>query len=199
MCKGDYGRIHNDAPRSDRPPAMTGNELRNVFANPRTPMTATAQALGCLTAAVSRGIKHHGGVSYSIRNRPMLTDTTKNKCLVCVTCLLAQKWRDIIFFYSDEKNWDVDPVFNRQNDRVMSFSEPDLDDLTVPTTKHPAKVMMLMRPRPAPLGMTASMPWPTPWTRPGPPWWPITWDMSARGSGTAYVPWSTRAAVILID
>ncbi len=73
----------------------------------------------------------------------MLTDNTKNKCLVCATHLLAQKCHGIIFFYSNLKNRDIDPVLNRQNDRFVSFSEPDLDNLTVLTTKHLAKVMML--------------------------------------------------------
>ncbi len=143
MRKGDYGRIHNDARRSGRAPAMTGHELCNVFANPRMLMTVAVRALGCSTATVSRGVKCHGSIFYRIRNRPMLTDTTKNKRLVCVTRLLAQKCRSDIFFYSDEKNWDVDPAFNRQNDRFVSFSEPDLDDLMVLTTKYLAKVMML--------------------------------------------------------
>ncbi len=38
MRKGNYCRIHNDTPRSGRPAAMTGNELCNAFANPRTPV-----------------------------------------------------------------------------------------------------------------------------------------------------------------
>ena len=48
-----------------------------------------------------------------------------------------------IVIFSHEKTFSVDPVVNKQNDRIVSFGQ-DISELrNVSTTKHPASVMML--------------------------------------------------------
>ena len=48
-----------------------------------------------------------------------------------------------ILIFSDEKTFTVDPVINKQNDRVVSFGQDISTVRYVTTTKHPASVMML--------------------------------------------------------
>ena len=48
-----------------------------------------------------------------------------------------------MLFFSDEKTFTVDPVINRQNDRVVCFDETPEKIRHLSTTKHPASVMML--------------------------------------------------------
>ena len=45
--------------------------------------------------------------------------------------------------FPDEKTFTVDPVFNRQNDRVVCCGNDVFNHQRVSTTKHPASVMML--------------------------------------------------------
>ena len=48
-----------------------------------------------------------------------------------------------IFIFFDEKTFTVDPVFNKQNDRVVAFGNDISEHHRVSTTKHPASIMML--------------------------------------------------------
>jgi len=49
-----------------------------------------------------------------------------------------------VMVFSDDKTFSVDPVFNKQNDRFVSFSGDDRVGLFhTSTTKHPASLMML--------------------------------------------------------
>ena len=48
-----------------------------------------------------------------------------------------------ILVFSDEKRFTVDPVFNKQNERVATFGKDISEIRKVSTTKHPASVMML--------------------------------------------------------
>ena len=48
-----------------------------------------------------------------------------------------------ILIFSDEKRFMVDPVFNKQNDRVATFGKDISEICKVSTTKHPSSVMML--------------------------------------------------------
>ena len=47
----------------------------------------------------------------------------------------------VITIFSDEKTFTVDPVFNRQNDQVVSFGEVSDEHRYMTTTKHPASVI----------------------------------------------------------
>ena len=46
-------------------------------------------------------------------------------------------------FFSDEKTFTVDPVVNKQNDRIVSFGQNISELRNVSTTKHLSSVMML--------------------------------------------------------
>ena len=48
-----------------------------------------------------------------------------------------------IVIFSDEKTFTVDPVVNKQNDRIASFGQDIFELRNVSTTKHPASVVML--------------------------------------------------------
>ena len=48
-----------------------------------------------------------------------------------------------MIFFSDEKSFTVDPMINKQNDRVVSFGQDISSHLHSSTTKHPASLMML--------------------------------------------------------
>ncbi|QQP52487.1 Putative transposable element [Caligus rogercresseyi] len=50
---------------------------------------------------------------------------------------------DRVVFFSDEKTFTVDPVYNKQNDRVICFGNVSNVIRSVSKTKHPASVMML--------------------------------------------------------
>ena len=48
-----------------------------------------------------------------------------------------------ILVFSDEKTFTVDPVFNKQNDHIVTFGKDISEICKVSTTKHSASVMML--------------------------------------------------------
>ncbi|QQP48999.1 Putative transposable element [Caligus rogercresseyi] len=50
---------------------------------------------------------------------------------------------DRVVFFSDEKTFTVDPVYNKQNDRVICFGNVSNVIRSVSKTQHPASVMML--------------------------------------------------------
>jgi hypothetical protein len=96
-------------------------------------------------ATVSRAVKKEGGKSLRCVERPLLTDRMRDqrreRCRRLLNDLKSHGNRILIF--SDEKTFTVDPVFNKQNDRVVSFGQDVSKVRYVSTTKHPASVMML--------------------------------------------------------
>ena len=48
-----------------------------------------------------------------------------------------------LLIFSYQKFFTVDPVFNKQNDRVVKFGNDVSEQCRVPTTKHLASIMML--------------------------------------------------------
>ena len=96
-------------------------------------------------ATVSRAVKSEGGKSLMRLKRPLLTSTMAKKrqerCTRIFNDLKSHGNRVIIF--SDEKTFTVDPVINKQNDRVVSFGQDISGVRYVSTTKHPASAMML--------------------------------------------------------
>ncbi len=205
MDKDNYGRIHNDTPRSGRRPAMTGNELCNTFANPRTPVCELQWARlgrpdGANDQAPSQGHDAwHCGL-HGWYHAVILVPKGDQGHICWVHGRLGY-----VILWMRQVAGDHPFVFQQDGASIHTakiiqhFLRDELgSDFFWPKSSSPppshriwtpwiTPSRPLWRPRPAPLGMIALMPWPTPWTRPGPPCWPIIWDVSAKGSGTTYM------------
>eukprot|EP00095_Tigriopus_kingsejongensis_P001128 snap_masked-scaffold1099_size62903-processed-gene-0.6 protein:Tk01128 transcript:snap_masked-scaffold1099_size62903-processed-gene-0.6-mRNA-1 annotation:"kinesin-like protein kif3a isoform x2" len=140
------GQDLGDKPRSGRPVKLWPEAGQAVFtANPRMTMTSLAKNTNVSKATVSRAVKKAGGKSLRLVERPLLSqrqqDLRLERCGTLLNSLKHHKRR--VIFYSDEKTFTVDPVINKQNDRVICFGKEDYNIRNVSTTKHPASVMML--------------------------------------------------------
>ncbi|XP_040563657.1 uncharacterized protein [Lepeophtheirus salmonis] len=118
------------------------------MANPKTSMTKVAEDMNVHKATISRAVKEVGGRSLRMIERPLLSQLQRDKrlkrCKVMLNDIKHAPASRIIIF-SDEKNFTVDPVFNRSSDRVVAFNvnRDMVKELrTIPTVKHPASVMM---------------------------------------------------------
>lgn len=143
------------APRSGRPrTARTRTVMakmeQSIKANPAMNIADHARRLAISRSSASRIMAEIGGKSLRRIERPLLTEQMMEKRLVRVRILLndlkhAPAKR--VIFFSDEKTFTVDPVFNRQNDRFISVKSMNnaMEDPRqyVRKTKHPASVMML--------------------------------------------------------
>jgi len=135
-----------DRPRSGRPQIIQRKNVRKAFLkDPTLKMTEFAKKKKISVATVSRAVKSEGGKSLKRLKRPLLTPAMVHKrherCSRLLNDMKSHGNRVVIF--SDEKTFTVDPVINKQNDRVVSFGQDISDVRYVTTTKHPASVMML--------------------------------------------------------
>ena len=135
-----------DRPRSGRPQKIRRETIKKAFENdPELKMTRLAQKKKISVSTVSRVVKSMGGKSLRRFKKPLLSAAMIQKRLDRSTRLLndLKSHGNRILIFSDEKTFTVDPVFNRQNDRVVSFGNDVSNHQRVSTTKHPASVMML--------------------------------------------------------
>ncbi|QQP48865.1 Uncharacterized protein FKW44_009318 [Caligus rogercresseyi] len=95
-------------------------------------------------STVSKAVKAAGGRSLRKVERPLLTqrhrDLRLDRCRRILSDLKHNG--DRVVFFSDEKTFTVDPVYNKQNDRVICFGNVSNVIRSVSKTKHPASVMM---------------------------------------------------------
>ena len=108
-------------------------------------MTKLAKRKKISVATVSRAVKSEGGKSLRRFKKPLLTTAMvqkrRERC-----CHLLNDFKshgNWIIIFSDEKTFTVDPVVNKQNERVAGFGKDTPEVRNVSTTKHPASVMML--------------------------------------------------------
>ena len=96
-------------------------------------------------STMSRAIKNGRGKSLRLLKKPLLNRLIIQKCLERSTCFLndMKNHGNRILVFSNEKRFTVDPVFNKQNNRVATFGKDISEICKVSTTKHPASVMML--------------------------------------------------------
>ncbi len=132
---------------SGRKASLDADDLKAAIeADPTKALCTHAKELGVAHTMVVRTVAKLGGKSLVRLERPILTTRMKETHLQRCQGLLnnmksAAAGRVIIF--SDEKTFDVDPVYNCRNDRYVSFGEVDEEVRTVTTTKHPASAMAL--------------------------------------------------------
>ncbi|CAB4068553.1 unnamed protein product [Lepeophtheirus salmonis] len=134
------------SPGADRKPTVSTRQVKPVFKRtPNRSIADMARKMGTSRSTVSRAMKRAEGKSVRRTERPLLTERQREVRLGRAKKILndikSSSGRIIIF--SDEKTFTVDPVFNRQNDRVGSFGDVQDKHRYVATTKHPASVMML--------------------------------------------------------
>ena len=94
---------------------------------------------------MSRAVKSERGKSLRRLKKPLLSTAMVQK--------RRERYRHLpndfkthgnwIIIFSDEKTFTVDPVVNKQNERVVSFGKDISEVCNVSTAKHPASVMML--------------------------------------------------------
>ena len=115
------------------------------MARPTMSMAEFAKKKSVARSTVSNAIKAAGGKSKRYVERPLLTQGQQDLRLERCQRLLNDLKRscDRVIFFSDEKTFTVDPVINRQNDRVICFEDTPDELRYTSTTKHPASVMML--------------------------------------------------------
>ncbi|QQP57474.1 Uncharacterized protein FKW44_002481 [Caligus rogercresseyi] len=133
-------------PRSGRPVKIRPNQVKTAFeAMPTMKMSELAKKKSVDPSTVSKAVKAAGGRSLTKVERPLLTqrhrDLRLDRCRRILSDLKHNG--DRVVFFSDEKTFTVDPVYNKQNDRVICFGNVSNVIRSVSKTKHPASVMML--------------------------------------------------------
>ena len=106
-----------------------------------------ARELGISRTSVRRILKNDLGLhAYKIQNEPMLTDEHKVKRIQFANWIRTnfRKEDTMKILFSDEKMFDIDGVYNSQNDRIwaVSRSEADIKGGTRQKRKFPQKVMV---------------------------------------------------------
>ena len=135
-----------DRPRSGRPQVISQEAIKKAFENdPCQKMTRLAQKKKISVSTVSRVVKKMGGKSLRRSRKPLLSAAMVQKRLERSTLLLndLKDHGNRVLIFSDEKTFTVDPVFNKQNDRVVTFGNDVSEHRRMSTTKHPASIMML--------------------------------------------------------
>ncbi len=121
--------------------------IRTFWNNPLKTMTSVAEKFHVNQSTISRVVKAANGKSLVRQKKPMLTKKMQqnrfNRAKILLNNLKSAEKGRVIFF-SDEKTFTVDPVFNRRNDRYIRIGKSAVQSCRyVSTTKHPASVMML--------------------------------------------------------
>ena len=133
------GETLKDRPRTGRPRVVKTETIRKAFENDSTlKITRLAKKKKISVSTVRRAVKVEKGKSLKCVKKPLLTAAMKQKHLQRGNRLLndlKNHWNLIVIF-SNEKTFTVDPVVNKQNDRISELRKES-------TTKHPASVMML--------------------------------------------------------
>lgn len=140
------GESLKDRQRDGRPRVVKTKSIKKAFQrDPTLKMTHLAKKRGISESTVRRAVKIEGGKSFKLVKKPLLTPGTKQKRLDRAKLLLnnLKNHGNRVVIFSDEKTFTVDPVMNKQNDRVVSFGQDVSEYRYVSTTKHPATVMML--------------------------------------------------------
>ena len=135
-----------DRPRSGRPRAIDPAIVKTAFLkNPTMKMSELAKKKKISKLTISRADRSQSGKSLKRLKKPLLTNgmifKQKTRCKKLLNDIKSCGNR--IIFFSDEKTFTVDPVINKQNDRVVSFGQDISSHLHSSTTKHPASLMML--------------------------------------------------------
>ena len=135
-----------DCPQLGRPQAIKRETIKKAFENNLTlKMTKSAQRKKILVSTVSRAIKNGRGKSLRLLKKPLLSRLMIQKHLERNICLLndLKNHKNRILIFTDEKTFTVDPVFNKQNNCILTFGKDISEICKVSTKKHPASVMML--------------------------------------------------------
>ncbi|XP_059097951.1 uncharacterized protein LOC131892185 [Tigriopus californicus] len=135
-----------DKPKSGRPTKLTPEAVMNAFkAKPDMPMSMMTKKKGVSTSTVSKVVKSAGGKSLREVEWPLLSKGHQEvRVQRCGRLLNDLKHHgDWVIFFLDENTFTVDPVFNKQNDRIICFSKDQASIRNVTKTKIPASVMML--------------------------------------------------------
>lgn len=139
--------------RGKRTPAFVKRLQTAIVKAPTKSIRKHAQALKVSERTVRRAVTEDlGGRSMVRRHVPLISEKARkareDRSRALLTALKHSNAGHIIFF-SDEKNFCVDPVRNRQNDRFIRLGGPGSEG-DVPTasrfitkTKHPASLMFL--------------------------------------------------------
>ena len=108
-------------------------------------MTKFGQKKKISVSTVFRATKNGGGKSPRLLEKPLLSRLMIQKRLERSTRLLndMKNHGNRTLSFSDEKRFTVDPVFNKQNDRVVRFGKDISEIRKVSIMNHPASVMML--------------------------------------------------------
>lgn len=141
MSERKSHKLRSDAKRT---PVFLAGLKKSVNANPATPMTLLAKKRNVHKSTISRAVKLDLELkSYKYSKRHILTTKMKAIRLARSRKLLNRlkvTSRKVTFF-SDEKNWTVDMVYNKQNDRFLATKKEDVP--AVYTSKFPAAIMTL--------------------------------------------------------
>lgn len=141
------GEDLKDKPRSGRPLKIQPEAVKAPFifmSNPKMKMSELAKKKSVDPSTISKAVKKAGGKSLRMIERPLLTQRHQEvREERCKRILANIKHNGNRVIFSDEKTFTVDPVINKQNDRVISFGRTPPNMRSVSKTKHPASVMML--------------------------------------------------------
>ena len=129
-------------PRSGRTQIIWSQEvIKKVFEDdPCQKITRLVQKKKISLSTMSTMIKKLGEKSVRCSRKPLLSAAMVQKCFFA-------KWPEKLpesnSNFSHEKTFIVDSVFNKQNDRVVSFRIDISKHRRVSTTKHPPSIMIL--------------------------------------------------------
>ena len=127
-----------DRPHSVRPQVIGRKTVSKAFENdPALKMTELAKKK-IFVPTVSRVVKNEGGKSLRHVKRLLLYQVTQQKRHErCGRLSDLKHHGNRIIIFSDEKTFTVDPVINKQNDRVVGFDKSIFDVRCVSITKYP--------------------------------------------------------------
>ena len=124
----DLGRLATLRSKRVMTPRVRKAIEKKIRANPNKSLTAMGDEVGVNRKNVSRLVKEIGGKSLRRIKVPLISaegrERRASRALGLLNDMKSARPRRIVFF-SDEKNFVVDPVFNPQNDRYVRLVDPN--------------------------------------------------------------------------
>ena len=127
-------------------PRVVAGLKRRIKAAPRKPLKVVAREAGVNRESVRKMVSNLGWRSLRRRKVPLLSaqgrEVRQERAQGLLNNLKSGAQGRIVFF-SDEKNFVVDPSYNAQNDRWIRIDATDHSAGYQATSKHPASAMFL--------------------------------------------------------
>ena len=130
-------------PRTARTARTVMKVKRRIKKDPNRSLRSIACEIGVSPRTVRRIVKEEGWRSLKKQKIPLLSKTTRQTRVVRARKLLTNLKGGVpnrIVFFSDEKNFTVDPSHNATTDRYIQQGGPDVNETVPPAQKYCSKI-----------------------------------------------------------